>query len=107
VLVRVELGKFACSGIEAQLGSDIRAGVRLALSHYALRLQSGRTPTPFPRYVKGLDRSAQAAYEVDLDPDDHATLEREASQRGTTTDELASHAVMTFLADMDMARPAA
>jgi hypothetical protein len=105
--VRVELGKFACSGIEAQLGADVAAGVHLALSHYALRLQSGRRSTPIPRFLRFADRRPHAAFDIDLDPADLAFLEREAYDRGTTTSELASDAVLTFLADLDMARPAA
>jgi hypothetical protein len=103
--VRVDLGKFALSGIETRLGNDIVAGVQLALSHHVLKLRNGGGQLAKPRF---LDESWAAAtpcasYDVVLDPGTQALIEREASSRGTTTSRVAVEAVLAFLASLDMA----
>ena len=49
--MRVVIGQFARSGIEAHLGPDLAGGVQAALRHYSRRLRSGTAPVEVPRVV--------------------------------------------------------
>jgi hypothetical protein len=100
--MRIALGKFACSGIEAHLGDDIPAGVRTALLHYARKLKAGRRPVAPPRFLA--DQSPpepQVAFELTVDPETEAMLEQEALRQRTTMSQLASHTVLVYLAELE------
>jgi hypothetical protein len=100
--MRVSLGKFACTGIETHLGDDIPAGVRTALFHYARKLKAGRGPLAAPSFLGDLTPSEpQATFELALDPETEAMLDREAERQGTTLSQLAAHTVMVYLAELD------
>jgi hypothetical protein len=100
--MRVSLGKFACTGIEAHLGEDIPAGVRTALSHYVRKLKAGRGPLAAPTFLGDLTPSEpQATFDLALDPETEAMLDREAERQGTTQSQLAAHTVMVYLAELD------
>ncbi len=100
--MKVALSKFACDGIETQLGSDVPAGVRMALFHYASKLKTGRKPTPFPRFL--VDRAPaepEMAFDLIVDPATEAVLVRESSRQETTLERLVSHAVFVYLAELE------
>jgi len=100
--MKVALGRFACSGIETHLGDDIPAGVRTALFHYAGKLKAGRRPTPFPSFLADGGRQEPAvAFDLALDAETEAMLEREALRQRTTTDRLVAHSVMVYLAELE------
>jgi hypothetical protein len=100
--MRVSLGKFACRGIEAHLGEDIPAGVRAALSHYVRKLKAGRGPLAPPTFLGDLTPpEPHATFELSLDPETEAVLDREAARQGTSLSQLASHTVMVYLAELD------
>jgi hypothetical protein len=99
--MRVELSKFACDGIETQLGADIPGGVRMALFHYASKLKAGRKPSPFPRFLSGPSPEVERAFDLTVDPETEAILERDALRQRTTTDRLVSHAVLVYLAELE------
>jgi len=100
--MRVSLGKFACSGIEAHLGEDIPAGVRTALSHYLRKLKGGRGPLAAPTFLGDLSPQEPAAsFELEVDSETEAVLSREAERQGTTKSQLAAHSVMVYLAELD------
>ena len=100
--MRVALGTFACSGIEAHLGADIQAGVRAALLHYAQKLKTGRRPLELPLFCRR-DQPTEALVSFDLtvDAETQAALEKEAERQGTTLSQLAVHTVMVYLAELD------
>ena len=100
--MKIALGKFASSGIENHLGSDIPAGVRTATFHYVAQLRSGRPPMPFPRFLPNL-RPSEPGVDVELtvDPETEALLEREARRQRTTASELVAHAVLAYLAELE------
>jgi hypothetical protein len=103
--VRVALGTFARSGIEAHLGSDLAVGVQAALLHYTRRLGSGRKPPQLPHFLDGLPREPSAAgFEIPVDPEIEQILEREVRRQGAPLEQLAAHAVFVYLADLDRAR---
>jgi len=100
--MRVALGKFACSGIEAQLGPDLSAGVRRALSHYVTRLEAGWLPPEYPSFLRGLAQGPAAAnLELQLDAEIQAALQREGSRHGAPLEQIAAHAVLVYLAYLD------
>jgi hypothetical protein len=100
--MRIALGKFACSGIEAHLGDDIPAGVSTALFHYARKLKAGRRPIAPPRFLDAQEASeAQVAFDLAIDPETEAVLEREALRQRTTMSQLAAHTVLVYLAELE------
>ena len=100
--MKVALGKFACSGIEAHLGDDIPAGTRKALFHYARKLKAGRRPPAPPRFlVDQAPREPAVAFDLAVDPETEAMLEREALRQRTTLSQLAAHTVLVYLAELE------
>lgn len=100
--MRIALGTFARSGIEAHLGADVQAGVRAALLHYAQKLKSGRRPLELPLFCS--DQSTQGAamsFDLTVDAETQAALEQEAARQGTSVSKLAVHTVMVYLAELD------
>lgn len=101
--MKLTLGTFARSGIEAQLGGDIAAGVRAALRHYTQCSESGLGPPPLPRF-RHEQRPALfgADLELAVEPEVQKALEHEAREsQGVTVEQLATHAVLFYLADLD------
>jgi hypothetical protein len=100
--MRVALGQFACTGIEAHIGDDIPTGVRKALFHYAAKLKAGRCPIEVPRFLADQDGyDAVVDFELTVDAETEAMLEREAQRQQTTTTELVAHTVLTYLAEIE------
>lgn len=101
--MRIALDTFARSGIEARLGGDVAAGVQAALRHYIRRLGSEWESLEFPRFRREqpLSRSG-AGIELAVEPEIEAALEQEAREaQGVSVEQLAAHAVMIYLADLD------
>ena len=100
--MRVALGQFACTGIETYIGEDIPAGVRKALFHYAAKLKAGRSPIAVPRFLPAQDPANVAIdFELIVDAETEAMLEREARRQQTTTTKLVSHTVLAYLAEIE------
>jgi hypothetical protein len=106
--VVIELGQFTRSAMEARVGSDLVAGIRAAVKHYSRRLESGRRPLALPSYFRTAPAADPAnALDVPLGSEAEAALEREANRQHVTPQQILSHAVLTYLADMDSdGRPA-
>jgi hypothetical protein len=106
--MNIRLGTFACAGLETQLGSDITVGLQAALSHYAERLASGQAPAGFPLFRRETAYEPQGAeYEVSLEHQVEIALRREGLRQRANLEQLATHAVFVFLADMDRISDAA
>lgn len=104
--MKVALGTFTCTGVEAHLGSDLRAGVRAALAEYARRVKSGHPPMAPPRFPPAEAQSDQeVAFDLPIDPETMAILEREAARQGATPSQLAAHSVLLYLAELDRLTP--
>lgn len=101
--MRIELGRVACSGIEAHLGGDTEAAVNAALLHYTERLRSGREPIALPSFCCDRDNSEAppAVLHLAVDPKCQALLKRDAARQGTSVARLAEHAVLVYLAELD------
>jgi hypothetical protein len=101
--MRVTLGKFACSGIETQLGEEIAAGTRKALLHYLRKLKLGREPVAFPGFLGDqATRETGISFDLTVDPEIEALLEREALRQRTTISRLATHTVLVYLAELEL-----
>jgi hypothetical protein len=101
-MMRIALGKLACSGIETHLGEDIPAGTRTALFHYAHKLKAGRRPLSPPRFLGDqTPPEPEAAFELTVDPETEAMLEQEALRQRTTLSQLAAHTVLVYLAELE------
>lgn len=102
--MRVALGTFARSGIEARFGSDVGAGVEAALRHYTRRLRSRRAPIAIPPFRRDRPQSGTEA-EIDLSVGSEVeeALEAEAGRQDVPVSLLSSHAVLVYLADIDAA----
>jgi hypothetical protein len=104
--MKVVLNTFACGGIEAFSGPDIEAGVRKALRHYTQgKGSSDRVPPDFPRCFGTLEVGCSGAdLELAVDPEVRAALERKAREvDGLSVEQIAAHAVLAYLADLDRA----
>jgi hypothetical protein len=82
------------------------AGMRAALFHYAAKLRSGRGSAEYPSFLldggfstsgKGSDTST----EIEIDDDVEKAIEAEAKRQGRTAPELAGHAVLVYLAELE------
>jgi len=101
--MRIALGTFASSGIKAHMGPDIEAAVRTALLHYTQKLKDGRAPIAMPRFLRDqvTPQSAEAVFELTVDCECQELLEREATRQGTSASQLAVHAVLIYLAELE------
>lgn len=104
--MRIALGKTACMGIKAHLGPDVAAAVEAALSDYTQRLASSSPPLGIPPCWAESPRSGpEVAFDLPLDEETRATLEREAARQGATVSQLAAHSVLLYLAELDRMTP--
>ena len=106
--MKVALGKFAQSGIEARLGADVAAGVQEALRHYSRRLRSGWPPVAIPLFCRdrpprSAPRETEVAFDLAVDPEIERDLKREATRQGAPIAQVLNHAVFVYLADLDTA----
>lgn len=100
--MKIELGDFAREGIEARLGAGVEAGARTAMLRYADRLGSAESPPPLPSFLRDGPLSEEGApLELELDAEVQTALRREAERQMVPLDRIASHAVLTYLAELD------
>jgi hypothetical protein len=117
VAMKVALGTLAKSGLEKRVGPDIPAAVNTALVYYVGKLSSGRGPAKFPKFLlltdkEGSERQADAGgappaearpeVEVDVDERIEAALFTDAERQGVSPTDLAGHAVLVYLAELDL-----
>jgi hypothetical protein len=115
--MRVALGNLAKSGLESRVGPDIPAAVNTALVYYVGKLSSGRGPAKFPRFLLtsqdegvaqgatedgGAPIDARPEVEVEVDERIEAALSTDAERQGVSPTELAGHAVLVYLAELDL-----
>lgn len=96
--MKILLGPFARSAVEARLGADVAAGVQAALVHYTRRLRSSQKPIEVPPF---LETTPGAELELGVDPGLERALTLEAREQGVSLDQLTAHAVFVYLADLD------
>jgi hypothetical protein len=78
------------------------AGLQAALFHYAAKLRSGREPVEYPSFLQSEDFSdSETTIEIEVDDDVEKAIEAEAERQGLTAAELAGHAVLVYLAELE------
>jgi hypothetical protein len=115
--MKVLLGPLAKSGLETRVGSNLPAAVNAALVYYVGKLNSGRPPARIPDFLKVQgDSEAEDApttadmevsqprpvVEVAVDERIEAALAADADRQGVSLSELAGHAVLVYLAELDL-----
>jgi hypothetical protein len=99
-MITVELGKLSRTGLEGHFGPDLTVGARKALLHYAYKLRTGRKPVAAPRFL-GSQSPVEAKFDLTLDRESEALLAEEARRLEIDTTQMASHAVLVYLAELD------
>ncbi len=98
------LGPFAREGIEDLGEADLGGGVVAALRYYVSTLGGDAPPPRLPRgWTPGTPGSGSTEVELCLEPPLGAALERDAERQGATVAELATHAILVYLAARDRA----
>jgi len=112
--MKVVLGPLAKAGLEGSVGPDLPAAVDAALVYYVGKLESGKRPPRFPDFASVQDNrgegvgvspnadSDRTEVEVEVDDQIAVTLAAEAESQGVGVEELAGHAVLVYLAELDL-----
>lgn len=96
------LGSFAREGIEDLGDADLDGGVEAALRYYVSILDGDAPPPRLPRgWAAGPPGPGGTEVELCLEPPLGAALERDAERQGATVTELATHAILVYLAARD------
>jgi hypothetical protein len=98
--MKVALGSFAQSALSAHAGPDISGAVNAALIYHVEKLTSGRGTVAFPRFASPLG-DERPQLEIDVDDQVEAALLGDARRQGVSPPELAGHAVLVYLAELD------
>jgi hypothetical protein len=116
--MRVTLGPLAKTGLETHLGPELPAAINAALVYYVGRLRTGQRPPPFPKFAstQGKQRNGteeaepagrsttdpRVEIEVPVDERIEAVLIADAEAQGVSAAEIAGHAVLVYLAELDL-----
>jgi hypothetical protein len=115
--MRVVVGPLAKSGLESRVGSNLPAAINAALVYYVGKLSSGRGPAKFPKFlpVQGevpgdaqsstevpAEENPRPEVEVEVDERIEAALFADAERQGVSPSELAGHAILVYLAELDL-----
>lgn len=99
-MITVQLGELACKGLERHFCADVEGGARRALVHYAYKLRVGRRPLAPPRFLAS-PSPPRVEFDLRLDVETEAVLEQEALRQRVTPAQLAGHAVLVYLAELE------
>jgi hypothetical protein len=115
--MRVVLGPLAKSGLETHLGPQLPAAIGVALVYYVGKLNSGQRPPRFPNFAptqgnQNGDAETRSPHvpaieprlevEVDVDERIEAALCTDAENQRVSVEDLAGHAVLVYLAELDL-----
>jgi len=106
--VTLRLDRFGQDALEEYVrstGGSHATALHTAVRYYLGDSESGRPAWRVPRLARGARFGS--ALEIELDHEVHAKLQRESRRQDVTTDLLATHALMYFLADLHTGRAAA
>jgi hypothetical protein len=101
----LQVDEFALEALERNVavqGGSTAAIVRTAVLYYLAERDSGRQAWRYPRFARQ-DRPGPGR-EVETDEDTWMALEEEAGRQGVDPSQLAGHACLFFLADLDSGR---
>jgi hypothetical protein len=115
--MKVVVGPLAQSGLETRVGPNLPAAVNTALVYYVGKMNSGRRPARFPKFLamqgEGTDGPQGGTHdadssdlrpevEVEVDERIEAALYSDAERQGVSPTDLAGHAVLVYLAELDL-----
>ena len=115
--MKVVVGPLAKSGLETRVGPNLPAAVNTALVYYVGKLNSGRRPARFPKFLSmrgeaggseqgGASETAspnlRPELEVEVDERIEAAIYTDAENQGVSPTDLAGHAVLVYLAELDL-----
>jgi hypothetical protein len=115
--MKVVVGPLAQSGLETRVGPNLPAAVNTALVYYVGKLNSGRRPARFPKFLLmqgeaggagegGADEAGspnlRPEVEVEVDERIEAANDTDAENQGVSPTDLAGHAVLVYLAELDL-----
>jgi hypothetical protein len=101
----LHVDEFALEALERNVavqGGSTAAIVRTAVLYYLAERDSGRQAWRYPRFARQ-DRPG-GGREVEMDEEIWAALDEEAGRQGVEPSQLAGHACLFFLADLDSGR---
>jgi hypothetical protein len=115
--MRIIVGPLAKSGLESRVGPNLPAAINAALVYYVGKLNSGRRPIEFPKFLAMQEEGGGAGrrspddppltdlrpeIEVEVDERIEAALFTDAKKQGVSPTDLAGHAVLVYLAELDL-----
>lgn len=115
--MKVVVGPLAKAGLETRVGPNLPAAVNTALVYYVGKLNSGRRPARFPKFLSMQGEAAEGSQggaaeaespnirpevEVEVDERIEAALFTDAENQGVSPSDLAGHAVLVYLAELDL-----
>jgi hypothetical protein len=115
--MKVVVGPLAKSGLETRVGPNLPAAVNTALVYYVGKLNSGRRPARFPKFLSMQGEAGGAGeagpgetgspnlrpeLEVEVDERIEAALYTDAENQGVSPTDLAGHAILVYLAELDL-----
>jgi hypothetical protein len=98
--MRVALGEFASVCMASRFGSDLVFGMQSAARYYSRKLASVADSGPYLRLPKRVEKPL-VELDVTFDSEVLRTLEWEARSRAVDLQQLLTHAVFVYLADLD------
>jgi hypothetical protein len=102
--VKVAIGKFARSCLEAGFGAEVGAGAGAALRHYALRLEDPRAqPAELPPFPTEEDGDGATEIDISVPKEVEAALAGVAEERQAPLRLVVEHAIFVYCADLDAA----
>jgi hypothetical protein len=115
--MKIVVGPIAQSGLETRVGPNLPAAINAALVYYVGKLNSGRRPVDFPKFLllqgergDGATPSTGGSAEIDprpeveveIDERIEAALSTDAKRQGVDLADLAGHAILVYLAELDL-----
>jgi hypothetical protein len=101
----LHVDEFALEALERNVavqGGSTAAIVRTAVLYYLAERDSARQAWRYPRFAR--EDSPGGGREVEIDEETSAALDEEARRQGVEPSQLAGHACLFFLADLDSGR---
>lgn len=98
--MRVALGEFACFCVANRFGADIGSGIQAVARYYSRKLASQADSGPRSRLPGRLEKPF-VEFDVPLDEEVVARLNREARARSVDIQQLLNHAVFVYFAELD------
>jgi len=105
--ITVELSRFAVEALAREKeGASVRAATEMghALRCYLADRESGLPAWPYPGFLRGSKLREGVPLEINVDEDLWRAFEAESVRQGVVVQQLAEHAALYFVAEVDAGR---